>query len=62
VLRPGYWDLVDTLYDLSADPAETTDLYPARPEVATTLSARLADLADDIARHGKKPKKGGGPD
>jgi arylsulfatase A-like enzyme len=62
MIKPGYWDLVDTLYDLSADPAETTDLYPARPEVAISLSARLADLADEIARSGKKPKKGGGPD
>ena len=62
VLRPGYWDLVDTLYDLQADPAETTDLYPSQPGMAALLSARLAELADEIARNGKKPKKGGGPD
>jgi arylsulfatase len=62
LIRPGYWDLVDTLYDLHGDPSETTDLYPTRPEVADALSPRLAALADDLARHGKKPKKGGGPD
>jgi arylsulfatase A len=60
LLRPGYWDLIDTLYDLQADPAETTDVYPTRPEVATALSARLAVLADEVAQHAKKPKKGGG--
>ena len=58
-LRPGYWDLVDTLYDLQGDPAETTDLYPTRPEVGTALDARLAALADVIAQGAKKPKKGG---
>jgi len=62
LLRPGYWDLVDTLYDLQLDPGETTDLYPARPEVAAPMSSRLDFLADEIARHGKKPKKGGAPD
>ena len=60
LLRPGYWDLIDTLYDLQADPAETTDVYPARPEVAAPLSARLFALADEIAHGAKKPKKGGG--
>jgi arylsulfatase A len=59
-LRPGYWDLVDTLYDLQGDPAETTDLLPSRPEVASALSARLAALADEISQGAKKPKKGGG--
>jgi arylsulfatase A-like enzyme len=59
-LRPGYWDLVDTLYDLQADPAETTDLVPTRPDMSRVLSARLEVLADEIARGGKKPKKGGG--
>jgi arylsulfatase A len=58
-LRPGYWDLVDTLYDLEADPAETTDVLPSRPDVAKTLSDRLAALADVIAQGAKKPKKGG---
>jgi arylsulfatase A len=62
LLRPGYWDLIDTMYDLQADPAETTDLYPARPEVASSLSARLALLADEIAHNGKRPKRGGGSD
>ena len=62
LLRPGYWDLVDTLYDLQGDPSETTDLYPARPDLVAALSPRLAFLADEIARHGKKPKKGGAPD
>lgn len=60
LLRPGYWDLVDTLYDLRADPGETTDLYPTRPDVVSVLSPRLAALADEIARGSKKPKKGGG--
>ncbi len=60
LLRPGYWDLIDTLYDLQGDPAETNDLFPSRPEVAVPLSARLAVLADEIARGAKKPKKGGG--
>jgi arylsulfatase A-like enzyme len=62
IIRPGYWDLVDTLYDLHADPSETTDLYPARPDMASLLSARLTALADQMARAGKRPKKGGGPD
>src|SRR2546428_223229 len=61
-LRPGYWDLVDTLYDLQADPSETTDLYPTRRDLAAPLAERLAFLADQIARGSKKPKKGGGPD
>jgi arylsulfatase A-like enzyme len=62
LIRPGYWDLVDTLYDLQGDPSETTDLYPMRHDVAAVLSPRLAALADQLARAGKKPKKGGGPD
>jgi arylsulfatase A-like enzyme len=62
LLRPGYWDLVDTLYDLQGDPSETTDLYPTRRDIASSLSSRLAFLADEIARGGKKPKKGGAPD
>jgi arylsulfatase A-like enzyme len=59
-LRPGYWDLVDTLYDLQTDIAETTDVFPTRPDVAMPLDARLAAIADEIAQHAKKPKKGGG--
>jgi len=59
-LKPGYWDVVDTLYDLQADAAETTDLDPSRPEVATQLSRRLDALADEISQGAKKPKKGGG--
>ena len=59
LLKPGYWDLVDTLYDLHADPSETTDLYPTRADVVSTLSPRLAALTDEIARGSKKPKKGG---
>jgi arylsulfatase A len=59
LLKPGYWDLVETLYDLHADPAETTDLYPTRQDVVSTLSPRLAALTDEIARGSKKPKKGG---
>jgi arylsulfatase A-like enzyme len=59
-LRPGYWDLVDTLYDLQADPAETTDLVPTRPDMARPLSARLEALAQEIYLGAKKPKKGGG--
>jgi arylsulfatase A len=58
-LRPGYWDLVDTLYNLQTDPAETTDVYPARPEVAKPLDARLAAIADEVSQGAKKPKKGG---
>jgi len=62
LIRPGYWDLVDTLYDLQDDPSETTDLYPTRPDLAADLSPRLAFLTDQLARSGKRPKKGGGPD
>jgi hypothetical protein len=51
---------VDTMYDLQADPAETTDLYPARPEIALPLSERLTVLADEISQGGKRSKKGGG--
>jgi arylsulfatase A-like enzyme len=58
-LRPGYWDLVDTLYNLQTDPAETTDVDPTRPEVAAALDARLAAIADEISQGAKKPKKGG---
>ena len=59
-LRPGYWDLVDTLYDLQADPAETTDLVPTRPDTSRQLSARLEVLAEEIYLGAKRPKKGGG--
>jgi arylsulfatase A len=58
-LRPGYWDLVDTLYNLQTDPAETTDVDPTRPEIAAALDARLAAIADEISQGAKKPKKGG---
>jgi arylsulfatase A-like enzyme len=58
-LRPGYWDLVDTLYNLQTDPAETTDVDPTRPEIAAALDARLAVIADEISQGAKKPKKGG---
>ena len=58
-LRPGYWDLVDTLYNLQTDPAETTDVDRTRPEIAAALDARLAALADEISQGAKKPKKGG---
>jgi arylsulfatase A len=58
-LRPGYWDLVDTLYNLQTDPAETTDVYPARPEMGRALDARLAAIADEVSQGAKKPKKGG---
>ena len=34
------------LYDLSADPAEATDLAPARPEVVAELSAALPPWPD----------------
>ncbi|HEV7501234.1 MAG TPA: sulfatase-like hydrolase/transferase [Vicinamibacteria bacterium] len=59
-LRPGYWDLVDTLYDLQTDIAETTDVFPNRSDVAGPLDQRLAAIADEISQHAKKPKKGGG--
>ena len=59
-LRPGYWDLVDTLYDLQTDIAETTDVFPTRSDVAGPLDQRLAAIADEISQHAKKPKKGGG--
>jgi arylsulfatase A len=58
-LRPGYWDLVDTLYNLQTDPAEATDVYPARPEIAKALDARLAAIAHEISQGAKRPKKGG---
>jgi arylsulfatase A-like enzyme len=58
-LRPGYWDLVDTLYNLQTDPAEATDVYPGRPEIAKALDARLAAIADEISQGAKRPKKGG---
>jgi len=52
-------NIVDTLYNLQADPAETTDVYPARPEMGRALDARLAAIADEISQGAKKPKKGG---
>jgi arylsulfatase A len=58
-LRPGYWDLVDTLYNLQTDPAEATDVYPARPEIAKALDARLAAIAHEISQGAKRPKRGG---
>lgn len=58
-IGPGYWDLVPTLYDLQADPSETTDVYPARPEVVRTMSDRFKVLTDEVATGAKQPKKGG---
>jgi arylsulfatase A-like enzyme len=58
-IAPGYWDLVPTLYDLLADPSETTDVYPARPEIVKIMAERFQLLTDEVARGAKQPKKGG---
>lgn len=62
-VRHGKWKLhvgkkvgkeyrdIRELYDLEADPAETTNLYESQPEVVAALSARLErcrlDLGDE---------------
>jgi arylsulfatase A-like enzyme len=43
-LRPGFWNTSPTLFDLSADPGERTDLRPSRPEMAAQLEERLEEI------------------
>lgn len=54
-VRPGYWSVVPTLFDLEADPGETRDLYAERPELARTLGERLGQLEDEIAQGAPSP-------
>jgi arylsulfatase A-like enzyme len=43
-LRPGVWNSSPTLFDLEADPGETTDLTRSRPELHKQLEARLSEI------------------
>jgi uncharacterized sulfatase len=47
-LRAGWWWSNPTLYDLEADPGETKDLSPDRPDLAEQLDRRI----DEILRGG----------
>ena len=48
-VREGQWKFIDApepeLYDLAADPGETTNLYAAQPATARTLRRQLETLA-----------------
>jgi choline-sulfatase len=48
-VRDGQWKFIDApepeLYDLAADPGETTNLYAAQPATARTLRRQLETLA-----------------
>jgi arylsulfatase I/J len=56
-LRDGNWKMVWTatlppkveLFDLGADPTETTDLSEANPEMVAELQAKVVDLARSMA-------------
>lgn len=56
-LREGNWKLVWKaalpqkleLFDLSADPSETTDMAAANPDVVAGLQARISELAEQMA-------------
>jgi len=49
-LKPGFWSLEPGLYDIEADPGETTDLRASHPDVAAAQATRLEVLADEVAR------------
>jgi arylsulfatase A len=58
-VREGDWKILATgdlgafeLYDLGADPGETTDLALSEPDRVADLSARLIRLHDEIAAEG----------
>jgi len=58
-IRIGDWKLVgDELYDIAADPYETSDLAATHPDVVRTMKERLAELATQRRRpevHNKIP-------
>ncbi len=43
-LRPGFWNTSPTLFDLEADPGETNNLVPSRPDLAKQLEQRLQEI------------------
>jgi arylsulfatase A-like enzyme len=45
-LRPGFWNTHPTLFDLSLDPGELTDLAPTRPDLAKEMEQRLQAILD----------------
>ena len=57
-LHEGNWKLIvgtdgrNELYDLDADPSETTDLVKERPEQAQAMEARLRTLLDEMPKIG----------
>ncbi|MCL4818664.1 MAG: sulfatase [Vicinamibacteria bacterium] len=54
-VRPGYWSVVPTLFDLETDPGERNDLYAVRPELAATLRQRLIVLEDELSQGAPPP-------
>jgi arylsulfatase A len=45
-LRGGFWNPAPALYDVEADPGETTDLRRTRPELADQLDRRIGELLE----------------
>jgi len=43
-VRPGFRDSVPVLYDIEADPGETTNLRRQNPDMVTTLDKRIAQF------------------
>jgi arylsulfatase A len=43
-LRPGFWNYAPTLFDLSVDPGERTDLSGVHPELVRQLDQRIDEL------------------
>jgi len=65
-LFDGDWKLIETsdgkqaLYQISKDPAETTDLLANEPETAKRLAAKLAELKKDLPAVQTRPRPGAG--
>lgn len=59
-MLPGFWDFFPALYDVAADPTESIDHMASDPAVAQMLVRRLPELAEEVGRDAKRPKRGGG--
>ena len=64
-LREGRWKLIEdfetstrALYDLDADPGESTDLAATHPDVANDLKTRLAAWRDRVGAQATRPNPG----